>query len=360
MLFVILLHGRLFLPQANNLPPVLNELSFFPAWAGVWIFLFLSGYGIATGFFAKKFQFADQNGKIRIRLFLRFYLDRFVKIAPLYYLYCFLFELLSDKMFLWNNPLMVFKVVFFFFNGVGGVDGIGHLWYISTAMQIYLLLPIMLLVVNRLRGSKIRSILFLVSVLIIGFTLRYIFYMKSFDWYSTVYTNFLMNLDIVLGGILIAQVKSDYPIQVGHSNIVKMISVFLFITLTLYNCKIYHDAPNGEFIYQYVLQTVYTLSCGLLLLLSNESMDKPLTKLRRFIYWLSGQTYCMYLFHIAVFEYLKKTIVSTSWFSTLSPTGQYFLFFSCAFPLIILVSIPMNHLLQSIVKQYRLHNSLAK
>lgn len=52
-LFVFLLHGRSYIPRINELPRVINWVTYLPAWAGVWIFLFLSGYGVGCGFFPK-------------------------------------------------------------------------------------------------------------------------------------------------------------------------------------------------------------------------------------------------------------------------------------------------------------------
>ena len=360
MLFVVILHGREYVPLANDLPRLLYRLSFLPAWAGVWIFLFLSGYGVASGFFAGRFSFADQTGKLRGDLFLRFYLGRFVKLAPLYYLYCVLFELLSGQQFFWKDPLMILKMAFFLFNGTGGISGIGHLWYISMAMQLYLIMPFLLLFANWLRRRRVLLAVSFALLLAAGMAARVLCYMRNVDWYSCVYANCLMNVDLVLGGILIAAIRLEWPQPVRFRTAAKIFTAALFTALVLYNCRIYSiPKDSNTFIYRYILPSAYLAACGLLLLFAEGAGDRTLTKGGRLIGWLSGRTYCFYVFHVAVFNYLKYAVVKTAWFYSISPLAQYLLFFSLAIPLIILVSVPMQWFSQSVVARYRSRKTTA-
>lgn len=45
-LFVFLLHGRSNVPALANATGIWQWITFLPAWGGVWIFFFLSGFGI--------------------------------------------------------------------------------------------------------------------------------------------------------------------------------------------------------------------------------------------------------------------------------------------------------------------------
>ena len=79
-----------------------------------------------------------------------FYARRFLKIAPLYYLYCGFFEIVSGQRYLWENPIVLIRMLTFTYNGAPGINGLGHLWYISSAMQLYLIMPAVYLLIRNL------------------------------------------------------------------------------------------------------------------------------------------------------------------------------------------------------------------
>lgn len=192
-LFVFLLHGREHVSKVNELPAPLNWITYFPAWAGVWIFFLLSGYAIGCGFFTGRYPLRSENGKIKVSSFFRFYWGRFIKIAPLYYLYCIMFEILSNNMFLWNDSQVLLKMLTFTFNGTNGRIGLGHLWYVSTAMQLYLFMPFIYLVLDLLKEKKsVLLLLYIISV-IGGVIMRCGLFKNGFDWYI-LYTNCFANL----------------------------------------------------------------------------------------------------------------------------------------------------------------------
>lgn len=101
-LFVFCLHARIFVPGADSFPRTLLIMTSFPAWAGVWIFFLLSGYSIGYGFFTNRYNLYDASGKLSLRKVGGFYARRFLKIAPLYYLYCGFFEIVSGQRYLWE------------------------------------------------------------------------------------------------------------------------------------------------------------------------------------------------------------------------------------------------------------------
>lgn len=166
-LFVFLLHGRSFVPKSTILPYPLDWISFFPAWAGVWIFLFLSGYGIGCGFFSGKYNLLGQNEKLKIGNFVKFYCGRFMKLAPPYYFFCFVYEILSGNPLFWTDIRTMFRIITFTYNGRGGGEAFGHLWYVSMAMQLYLFMPFLFLLIDRFKKSKTILLLFY-GIAIIG------------------------------------------------------------------------------------------------------------------------------------------------------------------------------------------------
>lgn len=353
-MFVFLLHGRSYIPKINDLSSPFNWLTCFPAWAGVWIFLILSGYAIGYGFSTKRYPLIN-NGELKIRYFLRFYVGRFVKIAPLYYLYCFFFEILSGKVYFWKNPKYLVQMLTFTFNGNGGISGLGHLWYVSLAMQLYLAMPFLYILIGFLKKKKVPLVTVYGIAVVAGLFIRTAIVSHGYDWYSRCYTNFLPNLDLVLAGMLIAEMRTSFSVQLKKPTLLKGLAAMLFIGLTLYNCFIYKGATDAQLkIYRCLLPSVYAATCGLLLLLSGNGKtlgQKSFTK--RAVDWLSGHTYSFYIFHIAVFRYLNETMIQKPWFAQAGVGKQYVTFFFVSFLFTLILAIPFDWIGKKFVEMYK-------
>lgn len=349
-LIVFLLHGRSYVPTIDQISGCLAWISYFPAWGGVWIFLILSGYGIGLGFFTGKYSLQDSSRHEKLKQIIKFYIGRLIKIAPLYYLYCFLFEIFSNQSFFWHNPKILFRMFTFTFNGNGGVSGLGHLWYISMAMQLYLFMPFIYFALEFLCKTKKVSAIIYIVILISGMVLRLGLYKVGCDWQAGIYTNCLVNLDLVILGMLTAKVKVTGYLS-GQESIQRKMSILgavLFIILVLYNCYIYHDGMDRDFvIYRYILPSVYMCVCTLLLLSSGNrihkyrrtSIQKAEMIINIAICKFSSYSFAFYIFHISIFEYLNRTLVSMEWFCNYSPDKQYFIFFAAAFLILLIPSI---------------------
>ena len=111
-MFVFVLHGRGFIEGISE-SRFWDIVTTLPAWAGVWIFLFLSGYTIGLGLFKGRYPILTEEGKLSPRGLGRFYLGRLLKLAPLYYAYCFFWELLCGNHFLVSNPKFLLQVLTF-------------------------------------------------------------------------------------------------------------------------------------------------------------------------------------------------------------------------------------------------------
>ena len=250
-MFVFLLHGKASIPGIDAITSKHGWITQFPAWAGVWIFLFLSGYGIGCGFFSGRYRRKDNQ--CCILSLLRFYLGRFIRIAPPYYFYCLLY-LVFQKIPLHGNMRAIFTILTFSYNGVGGINAFGHLWYVSTVMQLYLFMPFFYQILNYIR--KINLVLSTFCIVVCGgLLLRIRLYDMSADWYTVIYTNAFMNIDIVLAGMMVAQLKTNYQIKeesIGL-NIVKYLTWVVFIGVILYNCFIYSRYSIGDLrIYRFI------------------------------------------------------------------------------------------------------------
>ena len=351
-LFVFLLHGRNYIPDLANANPLFRMLTYFPAWAGVWIFVFLSGYGIGIGFFTKRYNFDSKSFDLKSAVM--FYLTRFFKIAPLYYIYCFLFEILHGNTFFYRNPGILLKILTFTFNGNGGVSGMGHLWYISLSMQLYLFMPLFYLIlrkINSIRGLKITFL----SICLSGLLLRLITHWIGVDWYINTYTNVFTNFDLTLCGMLTAQLNQKLTLSKPTKKSIQFGAVIFFATLVIYNQYLnFHGSANHVFIYRYILPTLYLIVCGNLMIsweTHNRAIGvkhKIIMYINKFVNWFSKQSYCFYIFHIIVFDYLKSSILVSEFYLAQNPYVQYGIFFIIAFFITVLASYTLNTALNNI------------
>lgn len=340
------------MPLIDQLP--FGWISCFPAWAGVWIFLLLSGYGIGYGFFTERYSLF-QNSHLSLKLFLKFFFGRFIKIAPIYYIYCIFFEVLSGNYYFWNNWMSMIKVITFTFNGAGSISGVGHLWYVSMAMRLYLFMPFIYLILRKICRNKRTWIIVFSAVAIIGMAMRYVLYIKGCDWYTLIYTNCFMNLDLIILGMMISYIKVSMKIDMQHPYLTKTLVVLLFIVLVLYNCRIY-DAGSLQdlFIYRVVLPTAYALNVTCLILSSDVRNGH---RHIQFAEWMINQfskySYAFYILHIAVFNYLKSTLLMTNWYEALAAVGQYMVFFGASILIILALAIPLTSINGEISKKYK-------
>ena len=333
----------------------------FSGVGGVWLFLILSGYGIGTGFFQRKYLLTGQDGKIQIKRIIQFYIGRLIKIAPFYYLYCILFEVFSGQCFFWQNPGIGIQMLTFTFNGNGGINGLGHLWYLSTAMQLYVFMPLIYIGIEFLckTGKAVAGLS--IAVIISGMALRVVLYQAGIDWYSLIYTNCLVNLDLVAAGMLAAKAVCNGITSVKEhvKRRIKIAGTVVFFGIILYNCYIYAmGTENGFFVYRCVLPSVYIVICMLLLSVSTDrknrteagTLQKAETIFADIIRWFSRCSFVFYVFHISVLDYLSKSLATTEWFLNMHPNRQYFLFFAVALVILLPLSEVFTRLNAEMVK----------
>jgi len=338
-MFVFLLHGRSRVPGISVTEFPLAFLTCTPAWAGVWIFLFISAYLMGIGFAKGKYKLTNDKGKLSIKAVLIFYLKRYIRFAPMYYVYCFVFELFRGTPFLFKNPETMFKLLTFRFDGAGGVSGVGHLWYMSLAMQIYMIIPIVYLLISLVNKESFLKILFFVFVAL-GVIYRVMLYNGNADWYYEVYTYLWTNMDFVFCGIILAIIscKTKRKNEMPKTNIVwGVIANLQFVALVVYNCYIYCSGMKQDyFIYRYLLPTLYILSCTVLIVKYHNphGLEKNAPgrfNVLRFFDWFAPYTFAFYILHIVVFNYFDKTLGKTNTFLETPLIGKYAVFFGFSF-----------------------------
>lgn len=238
---------------------------FSPAWVGMWIFFVLSGYLMGKGFFTNRYS-GDLKGAVN------FYINRAIRILPLYYFSIFLIIVfLSPELLNRINWDILFKLFTFTFNGVDysvGSAGFinGALWSISTECQYYLCVPFLFIFLSPLLKSK-KIIYFFISLLLIsGFIFRVFFTLKfylsngsnfEFWWYIKGFVPFTSNLDVFLTGFLLnALIKVKKTEVVANKNkffeniynfrkyfaVLLMIAVYIIFAYVSFNALMLHKS----------------------------------------------------------------------------------------------------------------------
>src|SRR5574344_333825 len=287
MLFVVILHVTIGLTTGakEELISTFGIFAYFPAWAGVWIFFFISAYLNISGFLSGKYEFS-------LKGILTFYKKRFLKLYPLYILY-FIFCLFAfNYPDLLNNPEVILRVIFLQYNGIPGINYFGSAWFVSTICQFYLLCPLFAYVIKKIATNKNRSLLLFFFVACIGLLVRLILVKNGVEFYTYIYTPIYGNIDIFFcGGLLIQIIKYKDGKNLLFN---KIFSLVLFFVCFVSNCYFYY--ANQSVIYEVVYPFLWIFCCSYLIFAFPKSTKKAskysLSKI------LVANSYEVFLFHL--------------------------------------------------------------
>lgn len=174
--------------------------------AGLFIFFTFSGYLMGKAFYKERYAMTPPG-------ILAFYWSRARRIIPLYAIYILLVLTLGGVVF--NNAAqartLLFALLTFHYNGeVGLFVLLGHLWSISTDMQFYLFVPIVMLLLLRLRPGKNTAIGMIGVLMIAGLAGRLFVWhllpnnVSSMEyWRREIHKPLWTNLDLFFGGMLL-------------------------------------------------------------------------------------------------------------------------------------------------------------
>ena len=344
-MFVFLLHGRSYVAGIDDGFWLFTMFSNMPAWAGVWILFFLSGYLLQKGFLKNRYP-VFESGRLKPKALFGFYLKRFLKIAPAYYIYLLLFVVISGNDYFFSSPETALKILTFTFNGNGGISGVGHLWYISVAMWLYVLAPFLYYITDKIKRTGSLAAAFAITV-ILGFALRNALWYTDLSWYTYNYTFLPCNIDIFFGGMLACSLtdriakKEDLNIKLP----LKIISALLFAAVVVLNCYVYWKEIYR--VYQYLLPSAYILSGSFLLWCFDTDQRRrekptwsavkrnPLRLIDRF----SPITYAFYIFHICAFRYVENVLLLFAGYAELSLYLRYTIFMGASFAISLLLGV---------------------
>jgi peptidoglycan/LPS O-acetylase OafA/YrhL len=322
-LMIFLLHVKMFVPVTWYENVKFAWILFTPAWAGVWIFFILSGYGIGHGFYKNIYELSPKG-------ILKYYYRRLIKIVPIYWAYLFIVTLFLKPDYLLPGTNTVSRLLsLFLFSYQEEFDSLyyGLAWYLSTLIRLYLIAPVIYFLIKRyLTGKKYFWPLF-IALFFFGILFRismgyHIFITGSGSWAPDIYMPFYFNLDLYFGGFILNELKS----RQFKMKSLKVVPWLFFGGLVLYNSYIYYFANyfgvGNLNIYCYILPSAYLIVvCWLIFnydILRNYS-DTPLNVIElkknkwRIIDYFAKLQMPLYLFHSTILL-LMKNGYSESWY----------------------------------------------
>lgn len=226
-----------------------------PAWAGVWIFMFLSGYFAGKGFISGKYS-------LSVRGFLQYYKRRFVKI--IFPTLCFIFFCVTviQPDFVPNNPDFLPKVLTFMYRGKPDFSAMGATWYVFLLFWFYLLAPFAAFLLNKC--CKTVHILLACVFTVGGFAFRLLALKYKLPWSQDVYLSLYGNADLFFSGMCWSYASKNKKL-LKHSlgAVLKICAGVLLAALIIVNCYIYNQGSLGDSallnVYQYYFPTAYIL-----------------------------------------------------------------------------------------------------
>lgn len=223
---------------SNGQPSWLPSLVRF-GWTGVDLFFVLSGFLIAS-------QLFDQIGKTQRISFRDFFLKRFFRIIPAYWVTLAIYFLIPG--FRERESLPPLWKFLSFTQNLGlelkTTGTFSHAWSLCVEEHFYLLLPITLWLLLRTKTFK-KSYLIIGALFLFGFVIRawcfHHYYLRSADtdnawisWYKYIYYPSYTRLDGLLAGVSLAAVRSFklalWQKIAAHGNALIGISVIVLIT----------------------------------------------------------------------------------------------------------------------------------
>ncbi len=280
-----------------------------PAWAGVWIFMIISGF-LAE----ERLQNITEKRRPGKEILL-YYADKIVKILiPTYIFISIIYILVFPKM-----PSLKILIEFFtlMFRGIGAEIGIGATWFVFTLMWLYLLAPFFSYfinyIMNRSLNPKYSIYELFFCVFLLGLMYRSFGDYFGFDWYRWLYVSPIANIDLFFGGMLINKIRY---IDFEKSSIPNLMKWILLLIVTL-ACSLtyYYGELNFVkltnivmlFLYKIIFPSIYLIII-FIILNSNDEDTKQLEKIFKYSSNVAGYTFQFYLWHSIIQHNIASVI----------------------------------------------------
>ncbi|MBS7563979.1 acyltransferase [Mucilaginibacter sp. Bleaf8] len=306
--YVVLFHYQMF-----GHPDWINRVGEF-GWTGVDLFFVLSGFLIA----GQLFDNIVKKNTLSMRVF---FIKRFFRITPPYLVIVmlyFAFPSLRER----EQMASLWRYLTFTLNLDLDLRHIGtftHAWSLCIEEQFYLILPILILLLNKLNIGK-KATYILLSLFLSGFLIRYLnwhYFMEpnlqsdSFDilFYKVIYYPTYNRLDGLLIGVSIAGLYTFYPSIKESIN--KFSNILMLTGVVVLIGSYFVCTPQQSFSTAIAGYPLVAISYGLI----TAAVVCPDNILYNAKSWLTSQmatlSYGIYLIHKLAFHLTQNLLVRT-------------------------------------------------
>jgi peptidoglycan/LPS O-acetylase OafA/YrhL len=277
-------------------------------WLGVDLFFVLSGFLITDLILTVK---KHPN-------FLKtFYIRRALRILPLYYLSVFTFLIIGSFLFHEQGTGSTFGYYFknqtwfwlyiqnwqFVLYGKPPMPYLSHFWSLAVEEQYYILWPIIILFIRRMRTLK--TLIF--SLIILAVFIRCAIYFRENTWVEQYYENTIARMDSLLIGSLLAVRKKENKRLSFPSLMLIAISTLVLISVSLIlEGNIYQDSLINATI-GYTIYDLMFAGIIYIFLNCNHSIIKVISDIK-ILNYLGKISYGVYVFHLPAYLILSTKL----------------------------------------------------
>jgi peptidoglycan/LPS O-acetylase OafA/YrhL len=280
---------------------------FNPDWlpggfVGVDIFLVISGFLITSILLNKK----DQVNYNFLEALKYFYISRFKRIVPAYFVMLIIVAMLAAVFFLpqdfsifkkglekaaWFNSNSYFSGYGDYFAPANNEQPLLHTWSLAVEIQFYLLAPVLILLL------PIKSLKWILSILMVGLTLLAEYRLRAMGIEQATYYSLYARLPEFFAGCLVALcVFNAAPAQSNRPSWLSSVGLVLIILSTIAQPEL--GAFPG------VAALLPVLGCMLLLAKPAEGLVAR-TLSNKYLVWIGALSYSLYLWHWPVLAVLR-------------------------------------------------------
>ena len=305
-------------PHAFWVNTYIDSIAFFGA-EGVTIFFCLSGY-LLSKLLIKEL---GDTGKLGIR---SFYLRRILRIWPLYFAFigfCLLAAPLLGHQAIEASELpslMTFTYNWqqLYVNNSRGMAAI--FWSISVEEQIYLILPLLIIIFYKVGIKRLPVLL-----IALGILFRILFYVNDL----ALYRNTLSYLSTIGIGMVFALYEEK--IRFWFQEYKTKLSIFFMVLVCLYILNFKSVFSKGSLLI--IAFDLTAITAVLLLIMLGGVHGKKVNIIARPFAWLGRRTYGMYVFHWPILAFMVSRKIFFDDLEGISYMGLVF-----AFALVVAIS----------------------
>jgi peptidoglycan/LPS O-acetylase OafA/YrhL len=287
-------------------------------WGGVWVFFTLSGYLMGKGFVRGRYSL-DEPG---VALYVR---NRMLRIVPIYFMANFLLSVwICPGIFEWKNIWMLIEILTFDYRGNLGINPDGALWSVSTEVQFYFLVPLIVVCLYMLKKKApwiVTTIPLWLLTLGTVWRMSLLHLFPDFSrYYAWGYAPLVSNLDLFITGLSLNLIPKPAGWLLNLSDrrrgalLIGLTGVFYIVISILSTLHVRYSALNERMFQFWTIAPV--LACAfassfiyIAELKGRMKISKGMIgRLLLGIQGLGTITYCAYVFHPGCYESLRRIL----------------------------------------------------